>query len=67
MRTNIDIDDDLIATAMRATGLRTKRAAVEEGLRALVRLHDQEIILDLAGKVHWSDDADETVERRNAA
>jgi Arc/MetJ family transcription regulator len=64
MRTNIDIDDDLIAAAMSATGLKTKRAAVEEGLRTLVRLHDQEAILDLAGKVRWSG---EMRDRRNAA
>ncbi|MGH6921205.1 MAG: type II toxin-antitoxin system VapB family antitoxin, partial [Geminicoccaceae bacterium] len=36
MRTNIDIDDELMETALRESGLRTKRAAVEEGLRALI-------------------------------
>lgn len=41
MRTNIDIDDELLTQAMRATGLTTKRATVEEGLRLLVRLRNQ--------------------------
>jgi Arc/MetJ family transcription regulator len=54
MRTNIDIDDALIARALRTTGLKTKRAAVEEGLRTLIRLHDQKSILKLAGKVRWT-------------
>jgi len=41
MRTNIDIDDDLLARAMEATGLPTKRATVEEGLHLLVRIREQ--------------------------
>lgn len=56
MRTNIEIDDALIAAALRATGLRTKRAVVEEGLRMLIRLHKQESVLKLAGKVRWHGD-----------
>ncbi|HXP32160.1 MAG TPA: type II toxin-antitoxin system VapB family antitoxin [Stellaceae bacterium] len=56
MRTNIDIDDALMAKAMRATGLNTKRSVVEEGLRLLVRLKEQEEILRLPGKVRWDGD-----------
>ena len=41
MRTNIEIDDDLMAQAMRLTGLPTKRAVVEEGLKLMVRVHKQ--------------------------
>jgi Arc/MetJ family transcription regulator len=41
MRTNIEIDDELLEQAMAATGLSTKRATVEEGLRLLVRLRKQ--------------------------
>jgi Arc/MetJ family transcription regulator len=41
MRTSIDIDDALLSEAMAATGLSTKRATVEEGLRTLVRLRRQ--------------------------
>jgi Arc/MetJ family transcription regulator len=66
MRTNIEIDDDLIERALGATGLKTKRAAVEEGLRTLIRLHDQRDILGLAGKVRWSGDLDESRQGRNA-
>jgi Arc/MetJ family transcription regulator len=42
MRTNIDIDDTLMQQAMRATGSRTKRAAVEACLRKLLDVHDRE-------------------------
>ncbi len=66
MRTNIEIDDDLIEKALAATGLKTKRAAVEEGLRTLIRLHEQEMILGLAGKVQWTGDLDESRQGRNA-
>ncbi len=66
MRTNIEIDDRLIEEALTATGLKTKRAAVEEGLRALIRLHQQEMILGLAGKVQWIGDLDESRQGRNA-
>jgi Arc/MetJ family transcription regulator len=66
MRTNIEIDDALIERALGATGLKTKRAAVEEGLRTLIRLHEQREILRLAGKVHWSGDLDESRQGRNA-
>ncbi len=66
MRITIEIDDGLIQSAMQVTGLKTKRAAVEEGLRTLVRLHEQEMILGLAGKVRWSGNLDESREGRNA-
>jgi Arc/MetJ family transcription regulator len=66
MRTNIEIDDALIERALDATGLKTKRAVVEEGLRALIRLHEQRDILGLAGKVRWSGDLDESRQGRNA-
>ena len=57
MRTNLDIDDRLLRQAMRATGSRTKRAAVEAGLKMLVRLHRQTSILRLRGKVRFYKDA----------
>ena len=50
MRTNIDIDDQLIAAAMAATGLATKKATVEEALRRLVVRHRQvAAVADMAG------------------
>lgn len=42
MRTNIDIDDKLMRQAMRATGAKTKRGAVEASLRKLIEVHDRE-------------------------
>jgi len=58
MRTNIDIDDELMARAMEAGGFKTKREAVEEGLRLLARRKVYEGLLALRGKLHW-DDSDE--------
>ena len=54
MRTNIEIDDELMQRAMRCTGARTKRAVVETALRLLVRTHSQTGIL--RGKVRWHGD-----------
>ena len=50
MRTNIEIDDQLMHQAMRSSGARTKKAAVEAGLRLLVRIHSQTAIRQLRGK-----------------
>jgi Arc/MetJ family transcription regulator len=58
MRTNIVIDDELMARALKVTGLRTKRAVVESGLRLLVRLKDQEQIRAARGKLPWEGDLD---------
>jgi Arc/MetJ family transcription regulator len=64
MRTNIDIDDQLLTEAMAATGLATKRATVEEGLRVLVRLRRQvEALADMAG-TGWEGDLDAMREGR---
>jgi Arc/MetJ family transcription regulator len=59
MRTNIDIDDELIGKAMALTGLRTKKAVVDEALKLLVQLRAQEKLRDLRGKIHWEGDLDE--------
>jgi Arc/MetJ family transcription regulator len=59
MRTNIDIDDTLLARAMTASGLKTKRATVEEGLRLLVRVRGQvKALAELKG-IGWEGDLDE--------
>jgi Arc/MetJ family transcription regulator len=58
MRTNIDIDDRLMAQAMRRSGARTKKAAVEAGLRLLAETHAQGSIRQLRGKVQWEGDID---------
>lgn len=54
MRTNIDIDDQLMRTAMRASGAATKRAAVEQGLKLLIAVRGQGAIRRLRGKVKWT-------------
>jgi Arc/MetJ family transcription regulator len=56
MRTNIDIDDRLMAEAMRATGLRTKRETVEAGLRLLAQRKRQASLRELFGAVEWEGD-----------
>lgn len=56
MRTNIVIDDQLMKDTLRATGLRTKREAVELGLRTLLRLQQQSEIRRFRGKLHWEGD-----------
>jgi Arc/MetJ family transcription regulator len=58
MRTNIVIDDKLMDEALAATGLRTKREAVELGLRTLVRLHRQAGMRRYRGKLQWEGDLD---------
>ena len=63
MRTNIEIDDKLMKEAQRLSGLKTKRAVVEEGLKALVRLKRQMKILELGGKVDFWDDVNNTTDR----
>jgi Arc/MetJ family transcription regulator len=60
MRTNIDIDDRLIRTAMRCSGARTKKAAVEAGLRLLAETFAQASIRRLRGKVQWEGNLDES-------
>ncbi|CAN5433695.1 hypothetical protein BH10PSE15_BH10PSE15_13430 [soil metagenome] len=58
MRTNIVIDDQLMTEAMAASGARTKREAVELGLRTLLRLRGQEEIRAFRGKLVWDGDLD---------
>jgi Arc/MetJ family transcription regulator len=58
MRTNIVIDDSLMRDALRITGLKTKKEAVELGLRTLVRLRKQEEVRKYRGKLHWEGDLD---------
>jgi Arc/MetJ family transcription regulator len=56
MRTNIEIDDKLMKDALKATGAKTKREAVELGLRTLVQLRAQEKARELRGKITWEGD-----------
>jgi len=56
MRTNIDIDDDLLARAMQAGPYKTKREAVEAGLKLLARQAAYKEILKWRGKLKWEGD-----------
>ena len=56
MRTNIVIDDELMNQVMKLTGLKTKREAVEQGLKTLLRLKRQEQIRKYRGKLQWEGD-----------
>jgi Arc/MetJ family transcription regulator len=58
MRTNIVIDEKLMKETLRLTGLKTKREAVELGLRTIVRLRKQEEIRRFRGKLRWRGDLD---------
>jgi Arc/MetJ family transcription regulator len=58
MRTNIVIDDKLMRETLKATGLKTKREAVELGLRTLLRLRRQAEIRRYRGKLDWQGDID---------
>ena len=64
MRTNIEIDDKLMAQALKLTGLPTKRAAVEEGLRLMIRLRKQARALKALRGLGWEGDLDEMREGR---
>lgn len=59
MQTNIEIDDKLMSDALKATGLKTKKDAVEQGLKMLIRLKKQEEIKRFRGKLKWSGDLDD--------
>ena len=59
MRTNIVIDDDLMNRVLKLTGIRTKREAVDMGLKALLRLKKQESIRNFRGKLDWEGDLDD--------
>ena len=56
MRTNIEIDDDVMREAQRLTGVPTKRETVDLALRELVARHRRLGILELQGRVHWEGD-----------
>jgi Arc/MetJ family transcription regulator len=58
MRTNIVIDDKLMSDTLRVTGIKTKREAVEQGLRTLLRLKQQTELRKLRGKYEWEGDLD---------
>jgi len=58
VRTNIVLDETLIGEALALTGLKTKKAVIEEALRVLTRLKRQEQVRALRGRLHWEGDLD---------
>ncbi len=58
MRTNIDIDDDIMQAAMRGSEFKTKKDAVEAGLKLLARQAHYREVLKWRGKLHWDDQPD---------
>ena len=58
MRTNVVIDDQLIKAALKLSGLRTKKDAIEAGLRLLVKFKHQAKTKDFRGKLKWTGDLD---------
>ena len=59
MRTNVVIDDGLMSRALRSSGCRTKRSAIESGLRLLVQVSSQKKLRALRGKITWDGDLNE--------
>jgi Arc/MetJ family transcription regulator len=59
MRTNVVINDDLMESALKVSGLRTKKETIEEGLKLLVQLKSQKEIKRFRGKLKWSGNLDQ--------
>jgi Arc/MetJ family transcription regulator len=64
MRTNIELNDDLVQEAMRLTGAKSKREVVELGLKALVRQANKKDLFDLVGQIDFAPDFDHKETRR---
>ena len=64
MRTNIDLDEDLIERGLTLTGARTKRQLVHLALEELVRSRSRKNLLDLAGRIEFKEDFDHRLLRR---
>ena len=64
MRTNVVIEDELMKKALNLGVYKTKRAAIEAGLRLVIQMNSQKRIRDLRGKVKWEGDLDEMRQMR---
>jgi len=64
MRTNVVLDEELVARAQELTGIKTKREVIHEALRAFVRLQEQAKIRELRGKLQWEGDLNESRQGR---
>ena len=59
MRTNVIINDNLMASALKVSGFRTKKDAIEEGLKLLVQMNSHKAIKKFRGKLKWSGNLNE--------
>jgi len=59
MRTNVVVNDDLMKSALKVSGLKTKKDAIEEGLKLLVQVRGRKEIKGFRGKLKWSGSLDE--------
>jgi Arc/MetJ family transcription regulator len=66
MRTNIVLDEELIDRARKLTGIKTKKQVVQEALRLLIQLREQEQVRSLRGKLHWEGGLDEMRQGRQS-
>lgn len=55
-RTNVVINEQLMAECMEVTGLKTKKSVIDYALRELLRKNSQKKVLDLQGKINWDGD-----------
>ena len=58
-RTNVVLDDNLVESSIKVTGIKTRRALIDHALRELLRHEKQAKILELKGNIHWEGDLDE--------
>ena len=65
MRTNVDLDDDLVREAFAVTGLPTKKALLHEALKELVRARRKRDLADLAGRIRFRGDFDHKAMRES--
>lgn len=59
MRTNVILDEDLVNRARQLTGIKTKKQVIQEALRLLIQLREQENVRSLRGKLRWGGNLDE--------
>ena len=66
MRTNVILDDDLVNRARQLTGIKTKKQVIQEALRLLIQLREQENVRALRGKLRWDGNLDELRQGRQS-
>jgi Arc/MetJ family transcription regulator len=67
MRTNVVLDEELVAEARRLTGIKTKRRLIHEALKALIDIKKRESLLPLEGKIRFAENYDHKRLREESA